>query len=231
MQEEEKEIQPMTSLLPGVTFTNTRGQGGHPGWWRARAVSQDITTAVTKYCGWGRQGGVSMTDFSLLWFWKLGVQDPGTSRCRVPVHSWCLLTGSLHVGRDTSSINSQHVDVWLLTSSSSPGRPWLLFWIFTTVCCCCSVAESCRTLCDPMDCSTPGFPSFTICWSLLKLFHRVSEAIQPSHPLSPSSLPAFNFSQHQSLFQSVSSLHQVVKVLELQLQHQSFQWIFSVNFL
>ena len=63
MQEEEKEIQPMTSLLPGVTFTNTRGQGGHPGWWRARAVSQDITTAVTKYCGWGRQGGFQWQTF------------------------------------------------------------------------------------------------------------------------------------------------------------------------
>ena len=48
-----------------------------------------------------------------------------------------------------------------------------------------------------------------------------------SHPLSYPSPPAFNLSQHQGLFQWVSSLHQVVKVLELQLQHQSFQWIFS----
>ena len=52
--------------------------------------------------------------------------------------------------------------------------------------------------------------------------HRVSDAIQPSHPLSSPSPPAFNLSQHQGLFQSVSSLHQVAKVLELQLQHQSF---------
>ena len=51
------------------------------------------------------------------------------------------------------------------------------------------------------------------------------DAIQPSHPLSPPSPPAFNLSQHQGLFQWVSSLHQVAKVLELQLQHQSFQWI------
>ena len=56
--------------------------------------------------------------------------------------------------------------------------------------------------------------------------HWVRDAIQPCHPLSSPSPPAFNLSQHQSLFQWVSSLHQVTKVLELQLHHQSFQWIF-----
>ena len=61
--------------------------------------------------------------------------------------------------------------------------------------------------------------------------HRVSDAIQPSHPLSSPSPPAFNLSQHQRLFQWVSSLHQVAKVLEFQLQHQSFQWIFRTGFL
>ena len=61
--------------------------------------------------------------------------------------------------------------------------------------------------------------------------HWVSDAIQPSHPLSSPSSPAFNFSQHQGLFKWVSSLHQVTKVLEFQLQHQSFQWIFRVDFL
>ena len=61
--------------------------------------------------------------------------------------------------------------------------------------------------------------------------HRISDAIQPSHPLSSPSPPAFNLSQHQGLFQWVSSSHQVVKVLEFQLQHQSFQWIFRTDFL
>ena len=61
--------------------------------------------------------------------------------------------------------------------------------------------------------------------------HWVSDAIQPSHPLLSPSPPAFNFSQHQGLFKWVSSLHQVTKVLEFQLQHQSFQWIFRVDFL
>ena len=85
-----------------------------------------------------------------------------------------------------------------------------------------SVAQSCLTLCDPMDRSMPGFP---VHHQLLELAqthaHLVGDAIQPSHPLSSPSPPAFNLSQHQDLFQSVSSLHQVAKVLEL--QHQSFQ--------
>ena len=59
--------------------------------------------------------------------------------------------------------------------------------------------------------------------------HWVGDAIQPFHPLLPTSPPAFNLSQHQGLFQWVGSLHQVAKVLELQLQHQSFQWIFWVD--
>ena len=74
--------------------------------------------------------------------------------------------------------------------------------------------------------------SFTISWNLLRLMstESVMPSIQPSHPLlSPS--PAFNPSQHQSLFQWVDSLHQVAKVFELQLQHQSFQWIFRIDFL
>ena len=92
-------------------------------------------------------------------------------------------------------------------------------------------AQSCLTLCDPMDCSMSGFP---VLYHLLKFaeihVRWVGDAIQPSHPLSSPS-PAPNPSQHQSLFQWVSSSHQVAKVLELQLQHQSFQLIFRVDFL
>ena len=86
-----------------------------------------------------------------------------------------------------------------------------------------SVAQSCLTLCDPMS-SIPGLPvHHQLPESTQTHVHWVSDAIQPSHPLSSPSPPAFNFSQHQGLFQWVSSLHQVVKVLEFQLQHQSFQ--------
>ena len=82
----------------------------------------------------------------------------------------------------------------------------------------------------PMDCSTPGFP---VPHHLLKFaqvhFYCIGDAIQPSHPLTPSSSP-HNLSQHQGLFQWVSCSHQMTKILELQLQHQSFQWIFRVDF-
>ena len=61
--------------------------------------------------------------------------------------------------------------------------------------------------------------------------HQVGDAIQPSHPLLSRSSPAFNLSQHQGLFQWVSSLHQVAKVLKFQLQHQSFQWRLSTDLL
>ena len=90
-------------------------------------------------------------------------------------------------------------------------------------CCCCLIAKSCPTLCDPMDCSPPGFPVLHYLPEFTQTHvHWVREAIQPSHPLSPSS-PVLNLSQNQGLFQWVSSSHQVAKVLELQLQHQSFQ--------
>ena len=89
-------------------------------------------------------------------------------------------------------------------------------------CCCCWVAQSCPTLRDPMDCSTPGFPVLHHLPELAPTHvHWVGDAIQPSHPLLPPSPPAFNLSQHQGLFLRLGSLHQVAKVLELQLQHQS----------
>ena len=81
-----------------------------------------------------------------------------------------------------------------------------------------SVAQSCPTLCDPRNYSTPGlpvhhqFPEFT-----QTHVHWASDAIQPSHPLSFPSPPAPNPSQHQSLFQWVNSSHEVAKVLEFQL--------------
>ena len=74
------------------------------------------------------------------------------------------------------------------------------------------VTQSCPTLSDPMDCSTPGFPVHHQIPELAQTHvHRVSDAIQPSHLLSSSSLPAFNHSQHQGLFQWVSSSHQVAR--------------------
>ena len=85
---------------------------------------------------------------------------------------------------------------------------------------------------QPMNCSTPGLPVHQQLAELTQTdVHRVGDAIQLSHPLSSPSLPAFSLSQHQGLFQWVSSSHQVAKVWELQHQQQSFQWIFRVDFL
>ena len=95
-----------------------------------------------------------------------------------------------------------------------------------------SVTQSCLNLCDPMDCSTPGFPVHHQFLELAQTHvHRVGEAVQPSHSLSSPSPPALNLSQHQGLSKWVSSSHQVAKGLEFQLQHQSFQWIFRTDFL
>ena len=88
-----------------------------------------------------------------------------------------------------------------------------------------SVTQSCPTLCEPMNHSTPGLPVHHQLPEFTQTHvHRVGDAIQPSHPLSSPSPPAPNPSQHQSLFQWVNSSHEVAKVLEFQLQHQSFQW-------
>jgi len=99
-------------------------------------------------------------------------------------------------------------------------------------CCCCSVSKTCSPLCYAVNCSMPAFPVL----SYLPEFTQahvdwVGDAIQTPHPMSPSSPPALGLSQHQGLFQWVSSLHQVARVLEFQLLHQSFQWIFRVDFL
>ena len=96
----------------------------------------------------------------------------------------------------------------------------------------CSFALLCPTLWDPMDYSTSGLP---VHHQLLEPtqtnVHWVGDAIQSSHPLLSPSLPALNLSQHQGLCKWVSSSYQVSKVLELQPQHQSFQWIFRTDFL
>ena len=92
-----------------------------------------------------------------------------------------------------------------------------------------SVAQLCLTFCDPVDHRTPGFPSHHQLLELIQFHvHWVGDVIQPSHSLSSPSPPAFTLSHHQGLYQWVRSLHQVAKLLELQLQHQS--WIFRTDF-
>ena len=98
--------------------------------------------------------------------------------------------------------------------------------------CISSVAQSRLTLCDPMDCSTPGFP---IHYQLPEPCSDSCPSSRWCHPTTSSSIvtfsSSFSLSQHQSLFTWVSSLYQLAKIVELQLQHQSFQWVFKVDFL
>ena len=113
---------------------------------------------------------------------------------------------------------------WLFLETRLPTQP-LLSVQFS------SVAQSCLILCDPMDCSMPGLPVHHQLPEFTQTHvHWVGDAIQPSHPLSSPSPPALNLSQHQGLFQWVSSSHQMAKVLEFQLQHQSFQWTPRTDF-
>ena len=114
---------------------------------------------------------------------------------------------------------SQSIGVSALTSflpKKSQQDSWVQFS---------SVAQSCPIPCDPMNCTTSGLPVHHQLPEFTQTHvHRVDDAIQPSHPLSSPSPPAPNPSQHQGLFRWVNSSHEVGKVLEFQLQHQSFQW-------
>ena len=163
-----------------------------------------------------KNSGVSSFDFPQ--FPCLNQDPPSFSWTQVPscaAHrlSSCPLSSlrdaSRSPRRDRGPCHPRHQPLvgFLGSPSELPPKPPL-----RPCCCCC------------LDCSTPGFH---VLYHLPELFqshvHCVGDAIQPSHPLSPPSPPAFNLSQHQGLFQSVGSSHQVAKVLEIQLQRQSCQ--------
>ena len=132
---------------------------------------------------------------------------------------WCILPSKM-LTLNTALRKSECIGPGLKNREGSQvSANGLLTWR-----CFCSIGKSCLSLCHPMDCSTPGFPVLHHLPELAQTHvRRVSDAIQPSHPLPPTSPPALNLSQHQVLFQQVSSSYQEAKVLEFQLQHQSFQ--------
>ena len=147
-----------------------------------------------------------------------------------PLSKWCI-DGKLEFEEMIKIICLKMVQMNFFTKQSHRSRKQFYGyqWESQSVS---SVAQSCLTLCDPMDFSMPGFPiHHQLPERAQTHVHQVSNAIQPSHPLLSASPPAFNLSQNQGFFQWVSSLHQVAKVMELQLQHQSFQWIFRIDFL
>ena len=113
---------------------------------------------------------------------------------------------------------------WIKANWKWPNRRWQE-WTLTRSVQFSSVAQSCPTLCNPINHSTLGLPVHHQLPQFTQTHvHRVGDAIQPSHHLSSPSPPAPNPSQHHGLFQWVNSSHEVAKVLECQLQHQSFQW-------
>ena len=123
---------------------------------------------------------------------------------------------------------------------TSRGLPWVrkstswkvVYHMIPLICYCCSVTKSCPAICNPMDCSTPGFPVLHYLLELAQIrVHWIGEAIQPSHPLSPPSSSTLNLPQHQGLFKWVGTLHQMAKVSDLQHQHQYFQSIYRVDIL
>ena len=137
--------------------------------------------------------------------------------------------------------NSSNVSIWLLSVMKSKGwyrqqkqknKGWnvstketsdLLFCTYSVQFS--SVTQSCLTLCDPMNRSTPDLPVHHQLPEFIQTHvHQADHAIQPSHPLLSPSPPAPNPSQHQGLFQWVNSSHEVAKLLEFQHQHQAVQW-------
>ena len=144
-------------------------------------------------------------------------------------------------------VKNAHLWVWLvvkdrLASSSgvfgSRGNKWGRRYGIRniqeqscTICCCWSISKSRSTLCDPMDWCEAVFIVLQYIPEFAEIHgHWVSDTIQPSHPLLSPSL-ALNLSQYKYLLQRIRSLYQVTKVSEFQLQHQSFQWTFRIDFL
>ena len=124
----------------------------------------------------------------------------------------------------TKVLPLMHIDMWV-RFHSVPSLSHICFPFS-------SVAQSCPTLCNPMNHSMPGLPvPYQLPESTQTHVHWISDAIQPSHPLSSPSPPAPNLSRHQGLFLWVSSSHQVAKVLEFQVQYQSFQWTLRADLL
>ena len=121
---------------------------------------------------------------------------------------------------------SNQVHVHCMDDTIQPSHPLMSSSIQFSL-----VIQSCLTLCNPMECSIPGFPDHHHLPEITQTHvHCISDAIQHSHPLSSPSPPAFNLSHHQALFQWVHSSHQVSEVLKFQLQYWSFQWIFRTDY-
>ena len=161
-------------------------------------------------------------------FYRMWLKLPTTLKYMVALSHICLpLCEEMDAEHTFLLLNTEGRWISKVVSLASVFELWDLLqeflleihhWQHTSVTEFSSVTQSCPTLCDPMDHNTTGF---LVLHQLLELdstnVHWFGDAIQPSHPLSSPSPPAFNLSQHQGLFQWVSSLNQVAKVLDFQL--------------
>ena len=171
-------------------------------------------------CLWVAQSQTRLSDWTELNFGDGGAIDDFVSQLsELSAH----LLYNLHNKKTLNPfLKNHHWYIWVFFEcphlfSSYHWMQWNLFFS--------SVSQSCPTLCDPINCSTPGLPvHHQLPESIQTHVHWVGDAIQPDHPLSSPSSPALNLSQHQGLFKWVSALHQVAKVLEFHLEHHSFQW-------
>ena len=158
--------------------------------------------------------------------WAAMSSSRGSSQPKDWTHLLCLLpwqAGSLPLTPHGKS----YIHVYNCNSNRWFKNLFIYVFLF-----CCSVTKSCLTLCDLIQSITPGLPILHYLLEFAQTHvHWVDYAIQPSDRLLPHFPPALNISLHQGIFQWVSSSYQVATVLELQLQHQSFQWISRVDFL
>ena len=180
---------------------------------------RSYSTSYTAYLLW-RNTNVSMLNFVLFSY----ISQIIFFGC-----AWC---------RSDINFHSLHKRYFIVLEKSSLKHLWNKNSWESSSCCCILVSsvqfssQSYPTLCNPIDCSTPVFPVHQQLPGLAQTHvHQVDDASQSSHPLSSPSPPANNLSHHQNLFKGVSSSHQVAKVFKLQLQHQSFQWVFRYDFL
>ena len=155
-----------------------------------------------QFLGWEYPLEMRMATQSSILVWKiLWKEEPGELQ----------FMGSQRLGHDWAIKTQASFNIWFQFSS---------------------VTQLCLTLWDPMNRKTPCFPVHHQVLEFTQTHvHWIGDAIQLSHPLPSPYPPVLNRSQHQDLFTRVSSSHQVAKILEFQLQHQSFQWTSRTDFL
>ena len=163
----------------------------------------------------------------LRWTWCNNIRNEVHNECNalesswkyplIPVHGKMVPRDQFHGRLGTTLWGESFHNVYVSQIIRLYNFKYIKIWLVSSVQFS-SVAQSCPTLCDPMNRSTPGLPAHHQLPEFTQTHvHLVSDAIQPSHPLLSPSPPAPNPSQHQSLFQWVNSSHEVPKVLEFQL--------------